>query len=88
MFSALPQRNSNLSGNTGQNSVGFWIPAKIISVAGICAAESLGEMITTGILSHTDRRPSRVPARIRAGDRQKRVGRNLLTSLAEEPLLP
>jgi hypothetical protein len=45
-------------------------------------------MITTGILSHTDRRPSLVPARIRAADRQKRVGRDPLISLADEPLLP
>jgi hypothetical protein len=77
-----------MSGDTGQDSLGFWISAKTFFVARIYAARNFGEMITTGILSHTDRQPSPVPARIRAADRQKRVGSDLLTSLAEEPFLP
>lgn len=54
----------------------------------MCAAGGFGEMITTGILSDTDRQPFLVLARIRAVDRQKRARSDLLTSLAEEPLLP
>src|SRR5580704_12783631 len=41
MFAALRQSRLDLSGNTGQNSLGFWVPAKIISVARICAARSI-----------------------------------------------
>lgn len=77
-----------MSGDTGQDSPGFWIPAKTFFVARIYAARNFGEMITPGILSHTDRQPSLAPARIRAAARQKRVGSDLLTSLAEEPLSP
>jgi hypothetical protein len=46
---ALGQSCSVLSGNTGHNSVGFWTTAKSISVARICAAGNLDEMLPRGL---------------------------------------